>query len=412
MHTHRSASTFMKNRNLLPAILLMLSAAACSPRPEIRLDFRSLGNDTIQIECMPFSRADDTAAQMSDTLLLGPDGRLDYTLPLREPCIVIVKPFASSQVIPGGRLWRGKMMLHLYAAPGDRISVTAETAEDRDTEFVIRGSSLNRKIREFNQQMAVFADRTEETAKQMNRAYAEGDDAALDSLRSALDGIRNNSIEFISGSFRQSVDSEEAPYIILLAPADSVESYMALLPERALDGMFRPLLEQTRKKAAEAMLKKMAQAGLTTGAAAPDFSLPNIDGNKITLSALRGKTVLLDFWGTWCHACISGIPKLKQAAAKYADSLVVVSIDCKDDKEAWLAGVEKHGLDWINLREDNSMPSSEKPTILYNVTAFPTKVVIDADGKIRDIAVGEYPEFYDSLDRIMAAGEPSPAEAE
>lgn len=410
MHTHRPTSTFMKNRNLLPAILLMLSAAACSPRPEIRLDFRSLGNDPLQIECMPFSRADDPAAQMSDTLLLGPDGRLDYTLPLREPCIVTVKPFATSQVIPGGRLWRGKMMLQLYAAPGDRISVTAETAEDRDTEFVISGSSLNRKIRELNQQIAVFADRTEETAKQMNRAYAEGDDAALDSMRSALDGIRNSSIEFISGSFRQSVDSEEAPYIILLAPADSVESYMALLPERARDGMFRPLLELTRKKAAEALLKKMAQAGLTTGAAAPDFSLPDIDGNKATLSALKGKTVLLDFWGTWCHACISGIPKLKQAAAKYADRLVVVSIDCKDDKEAWLAGVEKYGIGWINLREEGSMPSSEKPTVLYNVTAFPTKVVIGADGRIREIAVGEFPEFYDRLDRIMAAEQSSAAE--
>ncbi len=345
---------------------------------------------------MPFSRADDPAAQMSDTLLLGPDGRLDYTLPLREPCIVIVKPFATSQVIPGGRLWRGKMMLHLYATPGDRISVTVETAEDRDTEFVIRGSSLNRKIWEFNQQMAVFADRTEETAKQMNRAYAEGDDVALDSLRSALDGIRNSSIEFISGSFRQS--------------ADSVESYMALLPERALDGMFRPLLEQTRKKAAEALLKKMARAGLTTGAAAPDFSLPDIDGNKITLSALKGKTVLLDFWGTWCHACISGIPELKQAAAKYADRLVVVSIDCKDDKEAWQAGVEKYGLGWINLREEGSMPSSEKPTVLYNVTAFPTKVVIGADGRIREIAIGEFPEFYDQLDRIMEDERSSAAE--
>lgn len=410
MHTLRPTSTFMKNRNLLPAILLMLSAAACSPRPEIRLDFGSLGNDTLRIECMPFSRADDPTAHMSDTLLLGPDGRLDYTLPLREPCIVTVKPFATSQVIPGGRLWRGKMMLHLYAAPGDRISVTAETAEDRDTEFVISGNSLNRNIQVFNQRMSVFADSTEETARQMNRAYAEGDDAALDSLRSVLDGIRNGSIEFISDSFRQSVDSEVAPYIILLAPADSVEAYMAQLPARTLDGMFRPLLELTRKKAAEALLRKMAQARLTAGASAPDFSLSDIDGNNVTLSGLKGKTVLLDFWGTWCHACISGIPQLKQAAAKYADRLVVVSIGCKDDKEAWLAGVEKYGLDWINLREEGSMPSSEKPTVLYNVTAFPTKVVIGADGRIREIAVGEYPEFYDRLDRIMEDEQPSAAE--
>ncbi len=400
----------MKNRNILPAILLMLSAAACSPRPEIRLDFGSLGNDTLRIECMPFSRADDPTAHMSDTLLLGPDGRLDYTLPLREPCTVIVNPFATSQPIPGGRLWRGKMMLHLYAPPGDRISVTAETAEDRDTEFVISGNSLNRKIQVFNQRMSVFADSTEETARQMNRAYAEGDDAALDSLRSVLDGIRNGSIEFISDSFRQSVDSEVAPYIILLAPADSVEAYMAQLPARTLDGMFRPLLELTRKKAAEALLRKMAQARLTAGASAPDFSLSDIDGNNVTLSGLKGKTVLLDFWGTWCHACISGIPQLKQAAAKYADRLVVVSIDCRDDKEAWLAGVEKYGLDWINLREEGSMPSSEKPTVLYNVTVFPTKVVIGADGRIREIAVGEYPEFYDRLDRIMEDEQPSAAE--
>ena len=402
----------MNNRKLLPAILLMLTAAACSPKPEIRLVFGSLGNDTLQIECMPFSRADDPAALMSDTLLLGPDGRLDYPLPLREPCIVTVKPFATSQTIPGGRLWRGNMMLRLYAAPGDRISVTAETAEDRDTEFVISGSDLNSKIREFDQQLVVYADRTEETAMQMNRAYAEGDDATLDSLRSVLDGIRSSSIGFISGSFRQSVGSEVAPYIILAAPADSVETYMALLPERTLDGMFRPLLELTRKKAAETLLKKMAQAGLTTGAAAPDFSLSDIDGNDVTLSELKGKTVLLDFWGTWCHACISGIPQLKQAAAKYADRLVVVSIDCRDDKEAWLAGVEKYGLGWTNLREEDSMPSSEKPTVLYNVTAFPTKVVIGADGRIREIAVGEYPEFYDRLDRIMEDERPSAAETE
>lgn len=402
----------MNNRKLLPAILLMLTAAACSPKPEIRLVFGSLGNDTLQIECMPFSRAGDPAALMSDTLLLGPDGRLDYPLPLREPCIVTVKPFATSQTIPGGRLWRGNMMLRLYAAPGDRISVTAETAEDRDTEFVISGSDLNSKIREFDQQLVVYADRTEETARQMNRAYAEGDDATLDSLRSVLDGIRSSSIGFISGSFRQSVGSEVAPYIILAAPADSVETYMALLPERTLDGMFRPLLELTRKKAAETLLKKMAQAGLTTGAAAPDFSLSDIDGNEVTLSELKGKTVLLDFWGTWCHACISGIPQLKQAAAKYADRLVVVSIDCRDDKEAWLAGVEKYGLGWTNLREEDSMPSSEKPTVLYNVTAFPTKVVIGADGRIREIAVGEYPEFYDRLDRIMEDERPSAAETE
>lgn len=56
------------------------------------------------------------------------------------------------------------------------------------------------------------------------------------------------------------------------------------------------------------------------------------------------------------------------------------------------------------------MPSSEKPTVLYNVTAFPTKVVIGADGRIREIAIGEFPEFYDQLDRIMEDERSSAAE--
>ena len=46
---------------------------------------------------------------------------------------------------------------------------------------------------------------------------------------------------------------------------------------------------------------------------APDFTLPDIDGNDFTLSSLRGKYVVLDFWGTWCKICLKGMPKLKEA---------------------------------------------------------------------------------------------------
>ena len=54
---------------------------------------------------------------------------------------------------------------------------------------------------------------------------------------------------------------------------------------------------------------------------APDFTLNDIDGNPLSLSSLRGKYVVLDFWGSWCVWCIKGMPEMKKYYAKYKDKL-------------------------------------------------------------------------------------------
>ena len=50
---------------------------------------------------------------------------------------------------------------------------------------------------------------------------------------------------------------------------------------------------------------------------APDFTLNDINGKPLALSSLRGKYVVIDFWGSWCGWCIKGIPKMKEYYAKY-----------------------------------------------------------------------------------------------
>lgn len=393
--------TFMTYTKL--TILLLLSATACTPKSEIKFDFGNIGNDTLLIDCKPFSHADDFIAQTSDTLLIDSNGILKYSLPAKKPCIVSVKPFATSELIPGGRRWVGDRMINLYVTPNDRIVLKSLITKDGDVEFTIKGNHLNRKIQEVNKQILVFQNRIQETAIQMNHAYSDNNNTVLDSLKSVLNDVKNDYTAFISKCFHQRVNSEEAPYIILLSPADSVESYLAQIPQSTLNGMFKPLLEQARKKAEESLSKNKAKNDLTIGATAPDFTLPSIDGKDVTLSTLRGKTVLLDFWGTWCYACIKGIPDLKKVSEKYGNRLVILSIDCKDDKDTWIKNVEKYGMEWINVREDDSLPVSQKPTVRYNVTYFPTKIILDVNGRIQDISVGEYPEFYDKLDTIINA---------
>ena len=56
----------------------------------------------------------------------------------------------------------------------------------------------------------------------------------------------------------------------------------------------------------------MASQSIAEGQMAPDFTLKDLQGNDLSLSSLRGKYVVLDFWGSWCGWCIKGIPDMKE----------------------------------------------------------------------------------------------------
>jgi thiol-disulfide isomerase/thioredoxin len=133
---------------------------------------------------------------------------------------------------------------------------------------------------------------------------------------------------------------------------------------------------------------------------APDFELPALQGNTLKLSSLRGKYVVLDFWGSWCVWCIRGIPAMKEAYAKYKDKMEILGVDCRDTEEKWKAAVEQHELPWLQVRCDDE--AMQKIGQLYNLEGFPTKVVIDPEGKLLKVVVGEDPQFYTFLDELFA----------
>ena len=134
------------------------------------------------------------------------------------------------------------------------------------------------------------------------------------------------------------------------------------------------------------------------GNVAPDFTLKTIDGKDFSLSSLKGKYVVIDFWGSWCGWCIKGIPEMKKTYDKYKGKIEFVGVDSGDTEEDWKAAVKQHGLPWINVI------NSEDPNVvaLYGVRGFPTKFVIDPEGKVAKQIVGEDPEFYKYIDSIMS----------
>jgi len=134
----------------------------------------------------------------------------------------------------------------------------------------------------------------------------------------------------------------------------------------------------------------------TKGSYAPSFSLPDIKGKNRKLSDFKGKYIVLDFWGTWCGSCIKGFPKLKEYYSKYKDKIEFIGIDCRDEIEPWRKAIAKYELEWTNLYSKD-----EVITANYGITGYPTKFLIDKEGKIVLKSSGEDQEFYDTLDELF-----------
>ena len=75
-----------------------------------------------------------------------------------------------------------------------------------------------------------------------------------------------------------------------------------------------------------------------------------------------------------------------------------MGVDCGETKDAWLAGVKKYELPWVNVYNPEGSDLTQK----YGVQGFPTKAIIDPQGIIRNITTGHDPEFFVKLDQLMA----------
>ena len=138
-------------------------------------------------------------------------------------------------------------------------------------------------------------------------------------------------------------------------------------------------------------------AAVGDGIEAPDFTLNDINGKPLTLSSLRGKHVILDFWGSWCGWCIKGIPQMKEYYQKYAGKFEILGIDCNDPEEKWKAAVEKYELPWMHVYNPRNSDLLEQ----YEIEGFPTKIIVGPDGKIVKTIIGEDPAFYTLLDQLF-----------
>jgi len=118
------------------------------------------------------------------------------------------------------------------------------------------------------------------------------------------------------------------------------------------------------------------------GTEAPQFTVTDSQ-HTVSLKDLRGRTVVLNFWATWCPPCVEEMPSLVALQKDVGDKVVILAVSTDVDDNAYKQFIRDHHIDLLTVRD-----AANKSNALYGTYKFPETYIIDKDGKIRRKFIG------------------------
>lgn len=326
------------------------------------------------------------------TDLVTKNGKFEYKVKLDKPKnLVFYRPF-SQQV--------GNSMIHsgnIPAIPGETVELkgTVTDYQVKGTGFYKQYANLQNILKEASRVMYAASDqysakvkgnKDENIRKEAEKEYVETMKTNNEKMTAEL-----------TTYLKEHNKEEASAYIALYLDPSKLDMVLNTLDPSIVNGRLSGIFDAVKARIKAQQIEQEAKQKVADGKMAPDFTLKDIHGQDFTLSSLRGKYVILDFWGSWCGWCIKGMPKMKEYYEKYKGKFEIVGVDCQDTEAKWKAAVEKHQIPWLHVKNESQDLVPEK----YAVTAYPTKVLINPDGTINKTIVGESEDFYQYLDSLF-----------
>ncbi|MEO9477671.1 MAG: TlpA disulfide reductase family protein [Cyclobacteriaceae bacterium] len=247
--------------------------------------------------------------------------------------------------------------------------------EDNTTRPTVTGSTQTNHLAVYDRLIDNMKEDQQLINQQGMEARATGNQAEMDELSDEYMTLLADFYEQVKDYSHKIKPSLAVFYGIgSLSIEDNIEFYDSLASfynEKLPDHFF------TKNMVAQVNALK----DLSIGSAAPEISLPNPEGDIITLSSLKGKYVLIDFWAAWCRPCRMENPNVVKLYNQYKkENFEILGVSLDRDRKAWVGAIEKDGLTWqhvSDLQYFNSQAAQD-----YKIQAIPATYLIGPDGKI------------------------------
>ena len=373
-------------KKVLLSLVLMVAAQvgfAADGKVHVKGDMKNVG-DTLFV----LTREMMTQPQT----VLVKDGKFEFDFPVEKvQNIFIVSPGLLRQQHEANRV-----QMQLIAVPGETMELTGDTKSRYD----INGSNFYKEYHSADLAMEAVNNEISAMVENANKIMTEqSQEAAAKYYNEQMPALTAKMQNAIMDFIKKNPNSEASAAIIpQLEDLAKMKEAANLLSETVkngrMKGFYQNVIDQVeaKKKAEEESAKKQA-----AGVVAPDFTLNDINGKPLALSSLKGKYVILDFWGSWCGWCIKGFPEMKNYYNKYKGKFEILGIDCNDTEQKWKDAVKKNELPWLHVYN----PRTSKVLADYGIQGFPTKIIVGPDGKIVKTIVGEVGAFYTLLDELF-----------
>lgn len=386
----------MKNLLQKTTSLLVLTAVLFACKPEVKVapdSFTVTGTlKGLDTEFMTRSYKDAEGNRVSDSIFVE-NGKFTYTAKISEPEFIVFWPNVENTI---KRTDRGyypakSSQFAFLAAPGDYIEFKGEVTDFVDA--YPTGTPANDDLASINSK--IFPLLNQAVNMQLEQNKLEDTDPRYDILTDSMN-LLNEKVDEIKKSFVASNPKSQAAawYLSDMMVRSQVSQDEAIKIFKSFD---KSLEGYTYYEAVAQRVEGIEST--MEGKIIPNFisnATPN--GETFELYSLKGKYVLVDFWGTWCAPCIAEMPTVKEYQEKYKDELVILGINSGDSMEKMVQFLNKYDYDWQQVLAQNE---TEDLVLKLNVAGFPTKFILDPEGKIIKRFVGSTEEAFDVLDEIL-----------